>query len=71
MAISSISSANAATSIAGVRAANDQVRALGQGLSSLIAVAEQVADQAPRSAASASAPASTDPARGQSVDISV
>ncbi|MFX4222793.1 MAG: hypothetical protein ACMVO3_18580 [Thalassobaculum sp.] len=69
MAISSAAAASSALSVSGVRAANEQVRVLGQGISSLLAVAEQIADQAPTSAATPDVP--VDGARGQSVDISV
>ncbi|WP_420565965.1 hypothetical protein [Thalassobaculum sp.] len=68
MAISSAAAASAALSVSGVRAANEQVRVLGQGLSSLLAVAEQVADQVPNAAATPAVP--VDSARGQSVDVS-
>jgi hypothetical protein len=70
MAISEISAANAnaAVSISGVRAANDQVRTLGAGLSSLLQVAEQVADRVPQAQAPA---APVDSGRGQTVDVSV
>lgn len=67
MAISSAAAANATLSVSGVRAANEQVRVLGQGLSSLLAVAEQIADQVPTAAAPA-APVGS--GRGQTVDIS-
>lgn len=70
MAISSISAASANLSVSGVRAANDQVRALGEGLSSLLAVAEQIVDQGVGSAA-ASPAAPVASGRGQTVDISV
>ncbi|MCR9072961.1 MAG: hypothetical protein NXI18_14685 [Alphaproteobacteria bacterium] len=69
MAISSAAAASSALSVSGVRAANEQVRVLGQGLSSLLAVAEQIAEQTPTSAASTAVP--VDGARGRSVDISV
>ena len=68
MQIPGVSNVNAAASIAGVQGANDQVRVLGQGLSSLLAVAEEIADQIPQAA---SAPVSVDPARGQNLDITV
>ncbi|WPZ33629.1 hypothetical protein T8K17_20630 [Thalassobaculum sp. OXR-137] len=68
MAISNAAAASAALSVSGVRAANEQVRVLGQGLSSLLAVAEQIADQVPGSAATPAVP--VDAARGQSVDVS-
>lgn len=67
MAISSAAAASSALSVSGVRAANEQVRVLGAGLSSLLSVAEQIADQVPTSAAVPAAPSG----RGQSVDISV
>lgn len=68
MAISSAAAASEALSVAGVRAANDQVKVLGQGISSLLAVAEQIADQVPSSAATPAVP--VDASRGQSVDVS-
>lgn len=68
MAISGAAAASATLSVSGVRAANEQVRVLGQGLSSLLAVAEQIADQVPNSAATPAVPA--DSARGQTVDVS-
>ena len=69
MAISSAAAASSALSVSGVRAANEQVRVLGAGLSSLLSVAEQIADQIPTSAAVPAAPSES--GRGQSVDISV
>jgi len=68
MAISNAAAASSALSVSGVRAANEQVRVLGQGLSNLLAVAEQIADQAPGAAATPAAP--VDSGRGQTVDIS-
>jgi hypothetical protein len=68
MAISNAAAASSTLSVSGVRAANEQVRVLGQGLSSLLAVAEQIADQVPRSAASPAVP--VDASRGQRVDVS-
>ena len=68
MAISNAAAASAALSVSGVRAANEQVRVLGQGLSSLLAVAEQIADQVPGAAATPAVP--VDASRGQSVDVS-
>lgn len=68
MAISGAAAASATLSVSGVRAANEQVRVLGQGLSSLLAVAEQIADQVPSSAATPAVP--VDAGRGQNVDVS-
>lgn len=66
VAISDAAAASSTLSVSGVRAANEQVRVLGQGLSSLLDVAEQVADQVP------SAPAApVGSGRGQAVDLSV
>ncbi|MDF1793465.1 MAG: hypothetical protein P1U88_16235 [Thalassobaculaceae bacterium] len=67
MAISIAAAASSTLSVSGVRAANDQVRVLGQGLSSLLAVAEQIADQVPTAATPA---VPVDSARGRSVDVS-
>ena len=68
MAISNAAAASATLSVSGVRAANEQVRVLGQGLSSLLQVAEQIADQVPSSAATPAVP--VDGSRGQGVDVS-
>lgn len=77
MAIDGIGTTLSTTSVAGVRAANEQVRTLGAGISQLIQGAQQIAEgaaaspSAPVQASSASSnPApSTDPNRGQTVDI--
>ena len=67
MAIDGISAAST-QSVAGVRAANEQLRALGAGVSQLIQGAEQVANRVPGSGQAGPAP-SADPSRGQTVDI--
>ncbi|EDP60955.1 hypothetical protein BAL199_22092 [alpha proteobacterium BAL199] len=71
MAIDGIGSTLSNTSVAGVRAANEQVRTLGAGISQLIQGTQQIAEGAQASStATPTTPApSVDPSRGQTVDI--
>ena len=70
MAIDGIGTSLSTHSVAGVRAANEQVRTLGAGISQLIQGAEQIAEGASGAGGSASGAApSSDPSRGQTVDI--
>lgn len=75
MAIDGIGTTLSTTSVAGVRAANEQVRTLGAGISQLIQGAQQIAEgaaaspSAPVSAASNAPAPSSDPNRGQTVDL--
>lgn len=65
--ISSTSAATAST-IQGVKLANQSTETLGNALSGLLQTAEQVADEG---AAKAQAGSSTNPALGNNVDVSV
>ncbi len=68
MAIDGISAASS-LSVSGVRAANEQLRTLGAGISQLVQGAEQIAEGALGSSQGSAPAPSSDPSRGQTVDI--
>lgn len=69
MAIDGIGTSISTHTVAGVKAANQQVEALGAGFSQLLDDASQIAEGAQGAAATSGNAPSIDPNRGQTVDI--